>query len=922
MAPSSWFRWLRTLLPVQTKTKNKSKSKVRRRDRRPALEHLETRLAPATFTWQGGFSNNVWSDPRNWTSSVPNTAPSTASGAVNDLIFSASSSHLSTTDNIAGLNVNSITISGNSYSILGTAGALSLGNAIAGGGTILVNAGATNETMSVPLALNGVGASGARTPSRWWPGAALTLNGTIGQLSSPGAATLTKSGAGSLTLTTDNSGTFNGAINVTGGVLAITNPNALGNVNAVTNHTTVEANARLQVNNAALAPTFVVHETLKLNGPGINSAGALLNVAGIQNIWAGPITLDVQGGPLVSLGASAGSVLNITGLITDGGAGQNVTKEGAGQIIFSHVGGNTYRGSTTVDNGILTITDPKALGSATVTDSTGQTGVIVNSNPTTNTTGTLQLAQPFTAGQAPLNGIVALPSLPIVPDPTTGQAGFIVRGIPLTVNGVGFNSQGALENLTGNNTWTGNVTIGGLIPKGEVPTISVDATTIGGVTTYSNLLLSGVLHDEPLSVNSAIFPLIKNGPGRLVLSNVNTYTGSTLVLQGELNVEDSQALGLAGKTNPTIVAAGASLELELQKDDIFNFFSSSPNVPAPKVDSLTGTLNNLQFTDNLILNGTGVPVANSAVPDLTSPFVTATVAASKPATIAASPGGAKETASTVTITTTAAHNFAVGQAVTIAGVGVAGYNGTFTITAVTATTFSYTDAATGLAASGGGSATPVTTGAAEVGSTVTIRTTAPHGFTVGEIAVVSGVGVAGYNGTFTITGVTANTFTYTDSVTGLAASGGGIVKEGPGLAGGSLNFSSNAIGSGTGALHSISGINTWTGNGTVPGSGTGNITLATTTNSLAASDSVAVAPGGATEVGETVTITVAGAQNFLPGTTIVVSGVAVAGYNGIFTIASATGASFTYTDNATGFAHLRRRHGDRGDHYLCERPSA
>src|SRR5205823_4499706 len=143
------------------------------------------------------------------------------------------------------------------------------------------------------------------------------------------------------TLTTDNSGTFSGAIDVTAGILAIKNANALGNTSAVTNHTTVEANAQLQVNNAALAPTFVVRETLKLNGPGINSGGALLNVAGVSNIWSGPITLDVQGGPLVSLGASAGSVLNITGLITDGGSGQNVTKEGFGQIVFSHVGGNT-----------------------------------------------------------------------------------------------------------------------------------------------------------------------------------------------------------------------------------------------------------------------------------------------------------------------------------------------------------------------------------------------------------------------------------------------------------------------------------------------------------------------------------------------------------------------------------------------------
>src|SRR5947207_1864882 len=75
--------------------------------------------------------------------------------------------------------------------------------------------------------------------------------------------------------------------------------------------------------------------------------------------------------------------------------------------------------------------------------------------------------------------------------------------------------------------------------------------------------------------------------------------------------------------------------------------------------------------------------------------------AGKSATIAGSPVGATEAGTTVTITTTAAHGFVAGQTVVISGVAVAGYNGTFTITSVpTATTFRYTAATSGLAASG------------------------------------------------------------------------------------------------------------------------------------------------------------------------------------------------------------------------------
>jgi hypothetical protein len=65
-----------------------------------------------------------------------------------------------------------------------------------------------------------------------------------------------------------------------------------------------------------------------------------------------------------------------------------------------------------------------------------------------------------------------------------------------------------------------------------------------------------------------------------------------------------------------------------------------------------------------------------------------------------------ESGNTVTVTTAAAHGYAVGQSVVIAGVGNAGYNGTFTITGVTGlTTFTYTHFATGLPDSGGGTAT-------------------------------------------------------------------------------------------------------------------------------------------------------------------------------------------------------------------------
>jgi hypothetical protein len=68
--------------------------------------------------------------------------------------------------------------------------------------------------------------------------------------------------------------------------------------------------------------------------------------------------------------------------------------------------------------------------------------------------------------------------------------------------------------------------------------------------------------------------------------------------------------------------------------------------------------------------------------------------------------------------------------------------------------------------------------ATEAGNTVTITTSAPHGFQVGQSVTISGVGVAGYNGTFTVVSVTGTTFTYTDPTGSLGNSSGGTAAGG------------------------------------------------------------------------------------------------------------------------------------------------
>src|SRR5712671_4891192 len=145
--------------------------------------------------------------------------------------------------------------------------------------------------------------------------------------------------------------------------------------------------------------------------------------------------------------------------------------------------------------------------------------------------------------------------------------------------------------------------------------------------------------------------------------------------------------------------------------------------------------------------------------------------ATQPAAVAitASPNGATENGFLVTITTAAAHGLSAGQSATVAGVAVSGYNGTFPIVSVpSGTQFTYIAGATALAPSGGGTS---------ASATATIQTAAAHGFVIGQLITNTSIGVAAYNGTFSIASVPEAThFTFTCTTGGLAASGGGTAS--------------------------------------------------------------------------------------------------------------------------------------------------
>ena len=334
------------------------------------MESLEDRLVPTTYTWVGGAVNTNWSTAANWQNDV---APSTAAGAVNDLVFGTQGVAAATVDNISALSIDSITFSEAGYSI-----SLLKGDTPATliGGITDDPSIAGTDTVAMALTLKPASPGLQQTFSAT---AASTLDISGALTGSETTQTINVSGAGTVELDGSNTA-YTGAINTTansGVSLLITNNNALGANNTGT--TTVNVGTQLEIDNTSivLPPTpLTIAEKLILNGSGSSNNGALINVQG-NNTWSGPISMNSSS----MIGAASGTTLTISGQIGDTGAssvtinntsgyelgavgpiGKVSAMLGAGTVVFAHAGGDTYHGQTIIDNGILEIEDPLSLG--------------------------------------------------------------------------------------------------------------------------------------------------------------------------------------------------------------------------------------------------------------------------------------------------------------------------------------------------------------------------------------------------------------------------------------------------------------------------------------------------------------------------------------------------------------------------------
>src|SRR5437868_6204606 len=220
MSSFSFLRWLKSL------SRSSIKTYVKRPSLRLRLEELEHRLAPATHIWTGGagLADNGWVTASNWSLALPTSVSfKDGDGQYPDLVFPSGATTLSTNNNLpttANLPIfKSITISGNNY-VLGGNG-IALGDPSASHSSALnVNNGTLNTTINFDMQLGGPATGTNQQFFSVGNGASLIVNGRL--TSSSSNPQLTKEGAGTLTLTSDNSG-FTGpfTIDTNGGVVNI-----------------------------------------------------------------------------------------------------------------------------------------------------------------------------------------------------------------------------------------------------------------------------------------------------------------------------------------------------------------------------------------------------------------------------------------------------------------------------------------------------------------------------------------------------------------------------------------------------------------------------------------------------------------------------------------------------------------------------
>ena len=445
-----------------------------------------------------------------------------------------------------------LTLAGNNNYTGGTTltgGALALGsaNAIGTTGTVTFSGGAIRYT-----AANN-GDNSARFSNAANQQYRVDTNGesvTLGTALTSAGGSMTKTGAGTLSLTGAN--TFTGGTTISVGTLLLSG-----------------ANDRLST---------VGNITVNGNGVFLNLGGNTQTTSGIVALTRGTV-LD-------------GTISNSGSYVTNTADGMTVSAVLAGSAAYTKTGGsflilsgnNTYSGGTTLTSGVIRLGHVNGLGTGTLTFNGGALGLSTtlgtiaspmqaNANVAYNfdtlshsaTVSTSLGANGSNALTKVSTGTLALSGANTFTGATTVTGGVLNLANALALQNSAYDTTGSVvgSGPAGLRTTATTLTLGGLTGnKNFAATGGVFSTTTGGYGAVTALTLnpgasqnhvySGVISDGATGMT-----FTKTGLGTQTLTGGNTYTGVTTITAGTLaigaadRIFDSSNLGLAGGTFDT-----------------------------------------------------------------------------------------------------------------------------------------------------------------------------------------------------------------------------------------------------------------------------------------------------------------------------------------------------------------------------------
>ncbi|MAX26919.1 MAG: hypothetical protein CMJ19_20690 [Phycisphaeraceae bacterium] len=449
------------------------------------------------------------------------------------------------------------------------AGAVTVSNASGLTGITAVNlttAGAQLNMSGVDLTIDSLtGAAGTVLDTQ---GNKLTIDGSqtttfAGEITNAGGGQLEHAGTGQLTLSGDNTyegtttisdgtvvitGSVDGNVYVNGGTFVIGNDNALNS-----EATLIIGSGNLQSDNDARVLNAGV--PISVEGNFAVTGSNELTLGGAVNLNSGTRTITIT---------ESDQTTALAGVISTGG----LVKSGAGQLNLT--GANTFSDGFTLNAGTVGIGNDAALGNGIVTINGGTIAALgegeVGNDVDVNADFTIAGGADIDAvlsGDIDLSGGDANHLITISNPGTTSISGDMTGG-DFTKSGSG------QLTLTGTNNFVNGVTVNeGLLRFNHANAISADddltLTGTGSVDINDDMVvdvLTGTgtgtidISGNSLKANSGSVAnviegagtLEKDGAGTLTLSGTNTYSGTTQLTDGILEVTNNNALGTSAIT--------------------------------------------------------------------------------------------------------------------------------------------------------------------------------------------------------------------------------------------------------------------------------------------------------------------------------------------------------------------------------------